>query len=452
MLPFGESWEGYMKLQVKLALYNTLTKLAVVLFTAVITLLAIERISVNHIEERLEKSQQQLIKNLSSTEINTFLVNQRIYTDYNILNQEYVLIKPVGYTPLVDNSLKYRTASRMVANTRETYRILSTHFNFKNHTYLLEIGESIESIQELKSIIKQFTLIVLMAALALTLVSDLIFTKYLLAPFYKIIDRKLIRVNDPMNFDYQKVRTSTQDFKLLDDSISLMMKKITAMFLLEKQFIANVSHELLTPISIISTRLENVMLQEDMSEGGENKIFASLKTLNRLKAIINSLLLISKVENNQFDKNDQVSIGEVVKEISEELDDRLEARNIKFYNRMIYRHFMRANRALIHTLLFNIINNAIKYNQPKGNIVVSDDLVNHNYTLQIADTGVGMDAAEIEKAFNRFEKLETEEPESFGLGLAIVKSIAAFHNIDIGIKSDKGKGTTFLLTFNRELH
>ena len=59
------------------------------------------------------------------------------------------------------------------------------------------------------------------------------------------------------------------------------------------------------------------------------------------------------------------------------------------------------------------------------------------------------DAAEIEKAFNRFEKLETEEPESFGLGLAIVKSIAAFHNIDISIKSDKGRGTTFLLTFNR---
>jgi len=438
-----------MKLQVKLALYNTLTKLAVVLFTAVITLLAIERISVNHIEERLEKSQQQLIKNLSSTEINTFLVNQRIYTDYNILNQEYVLIKPVDYMQEVDNSLKYRTASRLVANTRETYRILSTHFNFKGHTYLLEIGESIESIQELKSIIKQFTLIVLMAALALTLVSDLIFTKYLLAPFYKIIDRKLIRVNDPMNFDYQKVDTSTQDFKLLDDSINLMMKKITAMFVLEKQFIANVSHELLTPISIISTRLENVMLQEEMSEGGENKIFASLKTLNRLKAIINSLLLISKVENNQFDKNDQVSIGEVVKEISEELEDRLEARNIKLYNRMIYRHFMQANRALIHTLLFNIINNAIKYNLPKGSIVVSDDLVNHNYTLQIADTGVGMDAAEIEKAFNRFEKLETEEPESFGLGLAIVKSIAAFHNIDISIKSDKGRGTTFLLTFNR---
>ena len=284
-----------MKLQLKLALYNTLTKIAVILFTGLITLLAIEKITVNHIEVRLEHSKEHLIRNLSSNEIRTFLVNQKVYTDTNILNQEYVMIKPVAYSPNLDPTITYRTAETMVDHYPESYRILSTRFNFKNHTYLLEIGESIASIEDLKTTIKQFTLVVLIIALALTLVSDLIFTKYLLSPFYKIIDRKLIKVNDPLNFDYGKVKTTTQDFNLLDESISLLMKKITDLFLLEKQFIANVSHELLTPISIISTRLENLMLQETLSEDAENKLFASLKTLNRLKAIINSLLLISKV-------------------------------------------------------------------------------------------------------------------------------------------------------------
>jgi signal transduction histidine kinase len=437
-----------MKLQLKLALYNTLTKIAVILFTGTITLLAIEKISVNHIEVRLEKSKDQLFKNLSSNEINSFLVKDKIYSDYNILNQEFVQIKPIAYTPNVNTVIKYRTADRIVDNTRETYRILSTRFNFNNHTYLLEIGESIESIEDLKTIIKQFTIVVLIVALALTLASDLIFTKYLLNPFYKIIDRKLIKVNDPLNFDYEKVKTTTQDFNLLDDSISLLMKKISDLFLLEKQFIANVSHELLTPISIISTRLENVMLQEaNLSEDAENKLFASLKTLNRLKAIINSLLLISKVENNQFNKGDQVMIAGVINEIAEELEDRLEDKKIQFNNRMIYHYDMTANRPLIHTLLFNIINNAIKYNVNKGHIVISDDLVNNTYSVKIADTGLGMDTAEIDKAFNRFEKLESDEMESFGLGLAIVKSIAAFHSIKIDIRSNKGKGTTFELTF-----
>lgn len=435
-----------MKLQLKLALYNTLTKIAIILFTGLFMLLAIEKLSVNHIEQRLDKSKNQIISNLSSKEVNNLLTNQK--PDYNILNQEFVLIKPLPNTSPANQAIKYRTEQSMVDGTPETYRILSTNFNFNGHTYLLEIGESIESIEDLKSIIKNFTLVVLLIALALTLASDLIFTRYLLRPFYKIIDRKLVKVNDPLNFDYEKVKTTTQDFSLLDESISTLMKKISDLFILEKQFIANVSHELLTPISIISTRLENLMLQENLSEEAENKLFASLKTLNRLKSIINSLLLISKVENHQFNKSDTVKIADVVTEITEELEDRLEDKQIQFHNRIAYQYSMTANRPLIHTLLFNIVNNAIKYNEPKGHIVLSDDVSNNVYTLQIADTGIGMDPNQIENAFNRFEKLGSDEVESFGLGLAIVKSIAAFHNISMSIQSQKGKGTTFSLTFN----
>ena len=84
---------------------------------------------------------------------------------------------------------------------------------------MLEIGETIDAVDELKSTIKGFTLLMLFIALSLTLVIDLIFTRYLLKPFYQIIDRKLVKVNDPMNFDYEKVTTTTQDFNMLDDSI-----------------------------------------------------------------------------------------------------------------------------------------------------------------------------------------------------------------------------------------
>lgn len=439
-----------MKLQLKLTLYNTLTKIAIILFTGLFTVLAIERVSYKHIEDRLEQSKEHLIRNVSSKEINSFLINQKIYTDYNILNQEYILIKPIAYVPDLHPVLKYRTAVRQIDTSHETYRILSTRFNFKNHTYLLEIGESIGSIEDLKSIIKKFTLVVLLFALLLTMVSDLLFTKYLLSPFYRIIDRKLIKVNDPLNFDYEKVKTSTQDFNLLDDSISLLMKKITDLFLLEKQFIANVSHELLTPISIISSRLENLMLNETLTEDAENKLFASLKTLNRLKSIINSLLLISKVENNQFNKTDKVKIAEILTEITEELEDRLEAKQITLNNHIKYQYTMVGNRPLLHTLLFNIINNAIKYNLQQGSITISDQIIAGYYALRIIDTGLGMDPDQIERAFNRFEKLESDEVESFGLGLAIVKSIAAFHNISIKIQSVKGEGSAFLLTFNNK--
>jgi signal transduction histidine kinase len=228
------------------------------------------------------------------------------------------------------------------------------------------------------------------------------------------------------------------------------MKKISNLFILEKQFIANVSHELLTPISIISSRLENILLHEELSEGSENKMHASLKTLNRLKSIINSLLLISKVENNQFNKSDVVMLAGVIKEIHEELEDRMLEKQLKFTNHLKYIYSIQGNRPLMHTLLFNIINNSIKYNHPKGNITIIDELTDDIYSITITDTGAGMDQKQIESAFNRFEKLDTDEKESYGLGLAIVKSITAFHDIKVKIDSVKDQGTSVKLIFNRE--
>jgi signal transduction histidine kinase len=445
-----------MKLQVKLAFYNALTKLAIILLTGALILFSLEKISYHHTANRLHQEKDELISHLSSKEITQILNQQQNFADYNILREEYVILKPIPYQPQLndtddDDDGNLSTQPRIIGQRKETYLILTSVFNFDKHSYQLEIGETINNIEEFKSTIKGFTLAMLLIALSLSLLIDLTFTRYLLRPFYLIIEKKLIKVNDPMNFDHEKVKTTTQDFELLDASISTLMKKITNLFILEKQFIANVSHELLTPISIISSRLENILQQEELTEESENKIFASLKTLNRLKSIINSLLLISQIENNQFNKNDSVQINAVIKEVYDELEDRLEDKEVKLLNKTKNAYSMLANRSLMYTLLFNIINNAIKYNHEKGSITITDVMSDDLYTLQITDTGVGMNEREIEKAFNRFEKLDTDEKESYGLGLAIVKSIAVFHDIKVEIKSASTMGTTFKLIFNKEV-
>lgn len=436
-----------MKLQFKLALYNALTKLAIILFTGTLILFSLERITYHHIALRLQQKKAELISHLSSKEISQILSQEKTFIDYNILQEEYIDIEPLKNLYNNETEVTFSTEPRTIDKKTETFRILKSGFNYNGRGYLLEIGETIDAVDELKSTIKGFTLLMLLIALSLTLLIDLIFTRYLLRPFYQIIDRKLVKVNDPMNFDYEKVTTTTQDFKMLDDSISSLMIKITNLFTLEKQFIANVSHELLTPISIISSRLENILQQEGLSEENENKIFASLKTLDRLKSIIKSLLLISQIENNQFNKNAQVNITDMVNEINEEFEDRLEDKKVKIINQVKNSFSMPANLSLMYTLLYNVINNAIKYNHEQGTITISDKLKDDTYTLEITDTGIGMDQREIEKAFNRFEKLDTGEKESYGLGLAIVKSITAFHNIQVQIISKKNIGTTFKLIF-----
>ena len=104
------------------------------------------------------------------------------------------------------------------------------------------------------------------------------------------------------------------------------------------------------------------------------------------------------------------------------------------------------NKALIHTLLINIINNAIKYNVQGGTIDIYGDYENESYKIKVSDSGIGMTKELLEDAFDRFKRGNDEE-QGFGLGLAIVQSIAKFHKIEIGIESKIDSGTIITLIF-----
>jgi len=434
-----------MKLQFKLALYNTLTKVAIITMLGILILVSINRISVNHIQQRLIQKKKRLVTNLSGVEVND-LLTQKTYTDYNLLREEYIILKEIrnDEKPIKQ---QFTRELRSIEGSEEEFQILTTDFNYGGKNYRLELGETMSTLAQLERTISMFTFGILIAAVILTLITDLAFTRFLLTPFYRIIDQKLNKVNEPTNFNYKPVQTSTEDFRILDRSISALMRKITGLFLTEKEFIANVSHELLTPISVLNTRLENLLNDEKLTPEGENKIFASLKTLGRLKAIINSLLLISKVENNQYNKPDTISVRHTVEEVYEELEHRLLMMKLKFNIQLQKDHTFTGNRSLFHTLITNLISNAIKYNVPSGSVNISDMPAAETYTLVIADTGIGMNAELLEHAFVRFEKLESEREDSHGLGLAIVRSIATFHELKIDIKSEKGKGTEIRINF-----
>lgn len=435
-----------MKLQFKLALYNTLTKIAIITILGILILVSINRISVNHIQQRLLQKKARLIANLSNIEVND-LLQQKTFTDYNLLREEYIILKELKKEePLIKQH--FIQELRSIEGNQEEFQILITDFNYQGENYRLELGETMSTLTQLERTILMFTFGILIAAVILTLIIDLGFMQFLLAPFYQIIDRKLNKVNDPINFNYQPVKTTTDDFKILDQSISVLMNKIATLFLTEKEFIANVSHELLTPISVLNTRLENLLNDEKLTQEGENKLFACLKTLNRLKAIINSLLLISKVENNQYNKPDVISVRDTIAEVYEELEHRLLMMNLKIDINLPEDYTFTGNKSLFHTLITNLVNNAIKYNKPSGLVNIYSVHNSTGYTLVIADTGIGMNPDVVEDAFVRFEKLQSEKADSHGLGLAIVRSIASFHNIKVNISSKKDEGTQVYITFH----
>lgn len=434
-----------MKLQFKLALYNILTKAAIIVLLGILIIVFIKNISINHIQARLKEKRTKIIGHLSAPEIRDFLTQKGNYTDYNLLKEEYFTLTKI---PKISNTKeKFTTEERTIEGGILTYEILVKDFNHNGEQYRLELGEALTTVDLLEKTILKFTLLILAVSAIFTLVTDLVFSKYLLSPFYKIVEEKINKVNDPIHFNYIPIKTTTTDFVLLDESISMLMNKFRVVILTEKEFIANVSHELLTPISILMVRMENLLNEENLSTEGENKVFANLKTLNRLKSVINSLLMISKIENQQYSKADEVSIKDVITDVVNELDHRLLMKNLSIEISLPDDFIFTGNASLINILITNLISNAIKYNVQDGKIKVSSSTNEGYFELRITDTGKGIEAEQLGRIFERFEQLNRGEEEGHGLGLAIVKHIADFHGITIAVNSAINKGTEVVLRF-----
>jgi len=227
------------------------------------------------------------------------------------------------------------------------------------------------------------------------------------------------------------------------------MDQINIDFEKEREFTANASHEFMTPISILQNKMENLLAEEDVTEELAPKIVEMMKTLDRLKKISASLLLISRIDNEQFSRKEQVNLLDLVKEIMEEIGHRLEEKEIKVTLNISEKAVMeQANKDLLFQLLYNLIHNAIKFNKENGEIIIKDrHLKNGTYEIRVDDTGKGISKEQLPFIFYRFRKTNTQGNGGYGLGLAIVKSISVYHKIDLSVESTIGKGTSFSLKF-----
>ena len=439
-----------MKIKHQLAIFNALTRLLVILILWLMLPILVENVVYRHINNSLIEKKEKFIEHLNQQEINDFIENEgdstETYSQFSTLHSEFLVLSKA---PIIPNQKKttFTNEFRIIEGEENEYRILTHHFSFGNESYQLEIGSSLGEVNDLTFIIRFFIIIVLFVILLVTFLADTVYIEYLLKPFYKIIDTKIRRVNEPEVFDHTPIKAKSRDFRELDLVLNQMMDRIAELFKKEKQFISNVSHELLTPIALLKSRFENLLQNESLDENAFDKIAGSLKTLDMLKKIINNLLLISRIENNQYEANEEINFYEIINDVEEDLQDRIEDKGIQFVNKMKNDLAFRGNKTLLHILVYNLVTNAIKYNKQDGSIIVNDGFVQNQYFISIADSGIGMSASQIENIFNRFARVNSDQ-EGQGLGLAIAKSIAVFHHIEIKVISNINEGTIFTLYFS----
>lgn len=432
-----------MKLLTKLTLFITGSKLLIVIFFILLLPSLINKVSFEYTNYSLQRQKKKVLDVIKQNGIDYYLQGDSAYGSYTMLMEEYISLLPGNENPVKDT---IETAQRIIEEDTINYRVLTTPLNFEGKNYVLEIGKTTAVINQYNLLLQRFALIVLISLIVLSIVIDLIYTNFLLRPLSKIINSKLVHRKFPFKEKLIPVKTSTTDFKYLDDSLITLMEKIHTAFDKEREFTSNASHELLTPISILQTNLENIMVDESLSDFQQERVSAMMKTLNRLKKIVHSLLYISRIENEQFAKTDIVNVHEVINAIGEELETKLELNQITFINNIQSGLLLKnVNHDLLFQLFYNLISNALRYNKKEGSIKIFnyfDDKLNRK-VIAIKDSGIGIKQEDLEYIFNRFRKVKSEKEEGYGLGLSIVKSISDFHKFSLEVTSVFGEGAEF---------
>lgn len=435
-----------MKLLTKLTLFVTLSKLVIVVLFVLLLPVLVDKIAFQYTNYYLRQQKDKVLRVIDRNGIDYYFQGDSSYGSYTMLKEEYISLEP-ALNEVRDTIL---TSQRLVEGDTLTYRILNHEFDHQGKRYMLEVGKTIATISQYNRPLQRVALYVLSALIALTIVADLTYTRLVLRPLQVIINSKLINQQFPFREHLQPIKTNTSDFRYLDQSLIELMNKIRLDFEREREFTSNASHELMTPITILQNKMEN-LLTEELPDDAQDKIVGMMKTLNRLKRIVNSLLLISRIENEQFARTETVDLTGVINEVAEELQDRMQVKNIQYTTVLPSSLAVNeANRDLLFQLIYNLVNNAIRYNRENGSIHISTSVApDDGIILHIEDTGVGIKPELIPGLFDRFKKSGNPGEENYGLGLAIVRSIADYHHATISVSSAPGKGSRFTIVFRQ---
>ncbi len=236
-------------------------------------------------------------------------------------------------------------------------------------------------------------------------------------------------------------------FREMSERISQQVKLLEHNDASRRELIANVSHDLRTPLASMQGYLETLILKQDTLTHDEHKSYlnTALQHSNHLKKLISELFELSTLENNSAELHfEPFSMSELVHDVTQQFILKAKQKEIDISTRIPEQPaFVSADISLIQRLLENLIENAIKYTPSGGKINITLLSSNDQVTTSISDTGDGISETDLPFIFDRFYRADKQrQTEGTGLGLAIVKRIIQLHNSKIDISSIPKCGTT----------
>ena len=377
---------------------------------------------------------------LKELDENNELIAQRIENEFNEqkisdekLNESITFwndIQSVGKIERIANPLgkdSVYAVRRQNPYTKEVaidrFRGLITSIQINNKNFMLTIETNVEESEETVAYIAAVVLLFFIILIVGFWILNKWLSQKIWKPFHDTLE-KLKTFNLNNQTEIQFLETDIIEFAELNTALDKLLKHNISVFKSQKEFTENASHELQTPLAIIKNKLDLLLQEDSITDRQYQLIEAINRALTRITRINRNLLLLSKIENQQFNNNTQLNFSSILNQCIEQLTEFSADKNIKIKNPIQNNILINGNEVLVEILNNNLLLNAIIHTFENGEIEIK---LNEK---QLIVTNSGKTALKTKNLFKRFSNNSSETSNS-GLGLAIISEICKQHQWEI---------------------
>ena len=387
----------------------------IVLISVPVIYFVIQQIVYEEVDEGLVAQKEEIVQNLKKLSGNTTL------PEANALGIELIPSSIVVRQDSFYNVVSFDRISR----EQLPYRVIQGGAVIANRPYILRLRHSrVDNEDLIQSIVIVMTILLLLIVAGFLVINRII-SKKIWKPFYNTMNKlnhyELER-NDIPGFD----STPIEEFTDLNNSMTALIQRNRSVFQSQKEFTENAAHEMQTPLAILQGKLELLMQTSPLNAEQAGLISGLADASQRMNRLNRSLLLLAKIENNQFLEKERIPLDATINKMVDQFAFLAEEKNISVRHHPSPGITLDANRSLIEILISNLITNAIRHAPPGGSIVIGQENSDRLIIKNTAKNGALDDSL----IFHRFRN-ESADNNSTGLGLAIADKICSLYNFHL---------------------
>ena len=409
-----------MKLTTKTGLSFISSSAIFFLFGSVFMYYAVRVILAEDLSSRLYQMQNDFIENLNED------------NDINLLKSKHVLINKTDK----NNITSFSDTVLIEYDQYVLYRKIRFYHSFNNSNYKIEILQS-----QVQTDLLIWRIVILNVALAMSFFLIIFFLNHLsvkrgLRIFYKTVSKlENYNISKPELISFEN--SEIDELNKLTDVFKKMTLKISNDYKEQKEYTENVSHEIQTPLAIISSKADELLQSENLKKTELEQLEIIMNTTSRLAKINQALILLTKIDNRFYTDEESIPLLKLINEKLNFFKDLLSEKNVEVKLDINSSCTLLMNSYLADTLFLNLIKNAIMHNIVDGEIIIKLD----SSTLSIINTGPALNITG--DIFKRF--IRSENKDSLGIGLSIVKKICDYYSIPISYNFNKAHEFTLIL-------